>query len=122
MPLIVVLESDVLVRHIFRCLLEEVGYVVRDAARAADALRLCRQGPVDLVIIDTFLPKDEGLRLIRQLKEERLSLKIIALTGGMLHTDLRQRVIADGVHGVLDKPFPPSQLTDLVRKLVGPAL
>ncbi len=120
MPVIVVVESDTLVRHIFRCLLEEVGYVVHDAARAADALRYCREGPADLAIVDTFLPKEEGLQLIHQLKVERPSLKIVALTGGFLHTHLRQRVLEEGVHGQLDKPFPPSQLTDLVRKLVGP--
>lgn len=120
MPSIVVVESDSLVRRIFRFLLEDVKYAVHETARAAEALRHCRQNTVDLAIVDTFLPKEEGLQLIRQLRADYPHLKIIALTGGILNADLRKQVEKAGIDGLLDKPFPPSELLRLVHELIGP--
>ena len=53
-----------------RALLESVGYhVVGDCADGAAALRALRGAPVDLVLVDLYLPGEDGVDVSDQLVE-----------------------------------------------------
>ncbi len=110
-----------MVRRIFRLLLEEARHTVCATGQADEALTFCLDRLVELAIVDTFLPGEGGLRLIGRLKQEYPHVKILALTGGFLAADHRQRVVRMGVHALLDKPFPPSELLRVVQSMIAPS-
>lgn len=53
---ILIVESEPSVRKLLQRALERVGYAVQGVGTDVEALRLCRTGPVDLVLADVGLP------------------------------------------------------------------
>jgi CheY-like chemotaxis protein len=64
-----------------RTVLEELGYVIYTVAGGEDALRLLASQKVDLVITDFRMPNMDGVELITHLRQVRMDLPIILLSG-----------------------------------------
>ena len=82
MALILVIDDDQDMRNLLRLKLEQSGYEVVEAADGAEGIELYQEKPADLVITDIFMPKKEGLELIREFRKNFLNVKIIAISGG----------------------------------------
>ena len=63
-------------------LLTRSDYKVTVASSGIDGLRLYKEEPADLVIVDVFMPRTSGLDVIRRLKRDSPQAKIIAISGG----------------------------------------
>ena len=68
MPTILVIDDDALLRSAVRAALEAAGYVVIEAADGEKGLRLHREQGPDLVIVDIFMPEQDGLDVIRDVR------------------------------------------------------
>ena len=62
--------------------LEEAGHTVLVAANGREGARLYHKSPVDLVILDLYMPEQDGLATIRELRAASPRLPIIAMSGG----------------------------------------
>jgi DNA-binding response OmpR family regulator len=62
--------------------LEEAGHTVLVAANGQEGARLYHRNPVDLVILDLYMPEQDGLATIRELRAATPGLPIIAMSGG----------------------------------------
>jgi DNA-binding response OmpR family regulator len=124
MKIILVIDDDEDVRSCIRNILEHSGYSVLVAENGKVGIDICRHNPVDLVIVDLFMPEKEGIETIIELRKEYADLKILAISGGIpgygpdhfLH--IAQKLGADGT---LDKPFNMQQLLSKVENLLTPA-
>jgi DNA-binding response OmpR family regulator len=124
MKIILVIDDDEDVRSCIRNILEHSGYSVLEAENGKVGIDICRRNPVDLVIVDLFMPEKEGIETIIELRKEYADLKILAISGGIpgygpdhfLH--IAQKLGADGT---LDKPFNMQQLLSKVENLLTPA-
>jgi DNA-binding response OmpR family regulator len=124
MKIILVIDDDQDVRSCIRNILEHSGYSVLEAENGKVGIDICRHNPVDLVIVDLFMPEKEGIETIIELRKEYADLKILAISGGIpgygpdhfLH--IAQKLGADGT---LDKPFNMQQLLSKVENLLSPA-
>lgn len=118
------IDDDQDVRSCIRNILEHSGYSVLEAENGKVGIDICRHNPVDLVIVDLFMPEKEGIETIIELRKEYADLKILAISGGIpgygpdhfLH--IAQKLGADGT---LDKPFNMQQLFSKVENLLTPA-
>lgn len=81
-PRILVIEDDADQRELFKTALIGAGYDVLDAADGHAGLALYRQRPCDLVITDIFMPREDGIETIFELKTQHPQVKIIAISGG----------------------------------------
>lgn len=61
-------ENQLVLRKL---VLEREGYRVLTASSAAGAIEMIRSEPIDLVIVDYYMPGMNGLALARQLRESR---------------------------------------------------
>lgn len=98
------------------------GYDVVTAGDGLEALDQLTRAPVDLVLMDLALPVLDGWEATRRLKADSTTrhVPVVAVTA---HSpgELHQRALAAGCEQVLTKPFVPSELSDMVRRLVAPA-
>ena len=114
---VVVVDDDAPVRHLVRKTLEDAGYSVLVGANGRDALELCEEGPVDLLLTDLVMPERDGIETIRFFHKERPHIPVIAMSGGM--PDLLGAASILGARDVIEKPIDPQSLVAMVRKLIG---
>jgi CheY-like chemotaxis protein len=79
---ILIIDDNDPFRYLLRLTLEQAGYEVVDACNGREGLSRYRAAPTDVVIIDLFMPTQEGLETIQALRRERPTVKIIAISGG----------------------------------------
>ncbi len=114
--------------RIMRRLLTARGHVVEIAANVASALHLAGEsdgagGPpqeFDLLISDMGLPDGSGLDLMRELKQRKVILPAIALSGYGQEADLQQSRDA-GFLEHLVKPVSIPRLEEAIARTVGSA-
>jgi DNA-binding response OmpR family regulator len=119
MSSIVIHEENDLMRALLEEWLSNAGYSIRAGtpreARGADA--------VDLVIVSIYMPKQSGVRLVREVKAIHPGTPVIAVSG-QFHSGLPSNgatAQALGVQQVLAKPLTRRALLDAVRATIGPA-
>jgi DNA-binding NarL/FixJ family response regulator len=113
MTKIVIAEDYVVVREGIRDLLEanEGLSVVGEAASGRQVLRLLEKHRPDILITNLFLPGTDGLKLVRQIREEFPETRVIILTGcSQEHIVLE--ALKDGALGYVHKSFAGA---DLIR-------
>jgi len=92
------------------------GFVVEQAASAAEARVHLRDAPPDLVLLDIMMPGEDGLSLCRHLAETQ-SIPTILLTARGEATD-RIVGLEIGADDYVTKPFEPKELSARIRALL----
>jgi FixJ family two-component response regulator len=113
--IVLVVDDDGAVRAALKFALEMEGFAVRlyDGAAAV----LADQGLPDqgCLIIDYRMPQLDGLELIDRLRDRRIALPII-LISGRVNDQLRHRATLLGVSLVLEKPLSDAALVEGIRE------
>jgi len=100
---VLIVEDDTLIGMGLAAMLERLGHkVVGQAAGAAEAIQLYRQGQTDLVLMDIQLDETDGIELAKTLLGERRCPVIII--SAYSEPELVARAAAAGVFGYLVKP------------------
>lgn len=118
MNTILVVDDARMVRELIKSVLKRDGWEVLEAGDGETALDLCRTHNVDLLIIDIFLPKKGGLQVMRELEEESIKPKTIAISGGEAFNPASIVELAND-HGVLatfTKPLDVDSFVEAVEK------
>jgi CheY-like chemotaxis protein len=90
---------------------------VRGAASGEEALRLFREQPSDVAIIDIRMPGMDGYALTRAIKELRPATEVILVTGSVSDLDEKLiRSVQERAGFFITKPFSRSVLTSLVDR------
>lgn len=110
---IVVVDSDRACQRLFSGTLSVNGYEVSLASGNADGYALISATCPDLVILETLLPDDNGIKLIRLVREwsDMPIIVVSAATGEKRHIE----AFDAGADLYLEKPFSPSELLAGVR-------
>jgi two-component system phosphate regulon response regulator PhoB len=113
-PRILIVDDDASLRLLCRINLELEGYRVVEAQSVAEAEDALAAETVDLVLLDVHVGADDGLALMRSLRDREHAASVVLFTGSA-RLDAETRAEADGV---LPKPFRLEELFDVVRGLV----
>ncbi|MBO2456431.1 response regulator [Actinomadura violacea] len=114
---VLVVEDDPVAAEAHRSYVEQVaGFAVAGVVHSgADALRFCERSPVDVVLLDFYLPDTHGLTVCRALRAGGSEVDVIAVTSARDLAVIRSAV-SIGVVQYLLKPFTFASLRDkLVR-------
>ncbi|MEB3193523.1 MAG: response regulator [Cyanobacteriota bacterium] len=116
-----VVDDDPEVRSLLTTYLKEQGYDVRTLADGAQ-LKARLEGQLggerpDLLVLDLMLPGDDGLTLLRRLRDGGDSLPVLMLTA---RADGVDRIIGleQGADDYLAKPFLPRELTARIEAIL----
>jgi two-component system response regulator RegA len=102
-PSLLIVEDDDVLRSRLTRAFRARGYEVREAADAESGLRLAREDPPELALVDLRLPGSLGLDAVRSLRELDPSTSVVVLTGyGSIATALE--AVRLGATHYLTKP------------------
>jgi len=113
---VLVVDDDVTVREVVVSYLRAGGHEVVEAADGAEALRMMRSEPADLVVLDLMMPGIDGLEVCRRLRATG-DVPIIMLTALGAEVD-RVVGLESGADDYVTKPFSPRELVLRVDALL----
>jgi signal transduction histidine kinase len=96
------------------------GFQVHEACTGAEGLRLARELPADLVLLDVNLPDVSGLDVCRQLKSDTNTAAIPVLQMSATFTAAEHKVegLQCGADAYLTEPVQPSELVATIHALL----
>jgi heavy metal response regulator len=114
---ILIAEDEKKVAHFVKKGLQEEGYAVDVASNGEDGLTLATETPYDLIILDIYMPKLDGLTVLRRLREEKVRTPVLLLT---VRAAIEDKVLGldSGADDYLTKPFVFQELLARVRALL----
>ena len=121
MARILVIDDQEPIRRVVRRALEQDGHEVFDASDGELGMEILESQSFDVVITDIFMPGQDGIVTLRQIRKRFPTIKVIVISGGdstgMM--DLREDAELLGAVKSLQKPFNAREIMDLVREVVG---
>ena len=114
---ILIADDEQAVRGIVHFHLRGCGYEVAEASDCNTALRLCRESPPDLAILDHSMPDGTGVDLISQVLAIDAELPIVILTGHS-SVDLAVRAMSNGASHFLTKPVEMPALVAVIKRIL----
>ena len=117
MARILVIDDQEPIRRIVRRALEQNGHEVYDASDGELGMEILESQSFDLVVTDIFMPGQDGIVTLRQIRTRFPALKVIVISGGDSTglMDLRQDAELLGAVSTLQKPFNAREIMDKVR-------
>ena len=120
MARILLTDDDESFRRMLRLTLVRMGHTVDEARDGAQAWTKFQAHPADLVIMDLIMPEKEGLETIRLFRKNRVTAKILAISGGG-RVDARDMLAVAkqfGADAALSKPFSNDELLQALKQLL----
>jgi CheY-like chemotaxis protein len=115
---ILVIDDEEAVRGLFRAILEPIGYAVMEASNGRDGLRRYHESPTDVVITDLSMPDGDGAEVIRTLRSDHPSVKIVAVSGSKTEDEPVGEAQRLGADALLIKPLGVGELRETVARLL----
>jgi two-component system cell cycle response regulator DivK len=105
-------------RELLRLVLSSVGYEICEARNGHECLRMAKENPPDLVMVDLSMPGLDGWGVVRELRADAATVNIpcIAVTA---HTDRdRQRALETGFDAFVGKPYKTEEMLATVKRVI----
>jgi two-component system KDP operon response regulator KdpE len=112
-PLVLVVEDEPPIRKFLRASLEGQGYALVEADTAARALAEAAVRAPDIVLLDLGLPDQDGLEVLRRIREWS-PMPIVVLTARGRDDD-KVRALDAGADDYITKPFSVPELLARMR-------
>jgi len=114
---LLVVDDEPFLRDAVAASLRFLGFEVATAETGADALRLARGRPFDLVVLDVMLPDTDGFEVVRRLRQDGCGVPVIFLTARDTQAD-KVTGLTLGGDDYLTKPFGLEELAARVRSVL----
>jgi two-component system, cell cycle sensor histidine kinase and response regulator CckA len=112
-------EDNVLLAGLTQRLLEREGFRVLTAQNGFEAVDLhrCHRGEIVLAVLDSHLPKLDGLEAFRRMRKINPKLKGI-LASGFVSAEAESHVAQGELCGVLQKPYFGAELLAMIKHVI----
>jgi len=115
---ILVVDDEDSIRTSLAGILEDEGFRVMYANDGITALEVLRKDLPDLVLLDIWMPRVDGIETLRQIKELYPSLAVIMMSGhGTIETAVKSTKM--GAYDFIEKPLSLEKLLVCVRNALG---
>ena len=114
---VLVIDDEESLRALLQLALREGGYAVETARDGVDGLEQLKSKKFDLVLLDVWMPRMNGLELLTELQQLPAPPRVIMMTADhtpetLLHT-IRERA-----YQYIGKPFTLESMMELVGKVI----
>jgi CheY-like chemotaxis protein len=121
MAYILVIDDDIQFLGYLQEVLSGEGHKVETANNGIIGMRLLEQKKFDLLITDIFMPDKDGVELLREIRDNKIDLKIIGISGGGENyspDDALNIARALGAVRTLNKPFTKKDLIPIIQEVL----
>ncbi len=117
MKRILVIEDNETNMYLISFILRENGHEVIEARSGEEGVKLTIKEKPNLILMDIQLPGIDGLEATRRIRESKADseVPIIALTSYTMTGD-REKSLAAGCTGYIEKPINPDTFMDEIEK------
>lgn len=116
---ILIVDDSPSLRLVLSDLLINAGFLVLEAAVAQQALQLLDGRKIHLIICDLYMPGDDGLSLVQQLRElPAYKFTPVIMLSTETADDFKDKAYLLGAKAWVSKPFSPQQMLNAVAKLI----
>ena len=114
---LLVVDDEPFLRDAVAASLTFLGFQVTTADTGTEALRLARERPFDLVVLDVMLPDTDGFDVVRRLRRDGSRLPVIFLTAKDTQDD-KVTGLTLGGDDYMTKPFGLEELAARIRTVL----
>jgi len=114
---ILIVEDTESQREGLRLLLERAGHQITCAADGAEGLEKLRASSFDLLLVDVWMPRMNGIELLTALRAEPKKPRVIVMTADDTPETLLE-AIREQAYLYINKPIDPKKLVDLVKSVL----
>jgi two-component system, OmpR family, response regulator len=114
---LLVVDDEPFLRDAVAASLRFLGFGVSTAETGAEALRLARHQPFDLVVLDVMLPDIDGFDVMRRLRRDGREVPVIFLTARDTQAD-KVAGLTLGGDDYMTKPFGLEELAARIRTVL----
>lgn len=114
---ILIADDEEALRELLREQLSAQGYTIDEAPDGEVAVEKLQQGKYHLAILDINMPKKNGLEVLKHIREQKLPMRVIMLTG-RLGFSVGSESILLGADEYITKPFDLDYLEMAIKKVL----
>jgi CheY-like chemotaxis protein len=120
MKKVLVIEDNENNMKLITFILEKNGYSTVRASNGRIGINLAFKEKPDFIILDIQLPDMNGLEVLKEIRNSDINgdIPIIAVTSYALGGD-REKILAAGCSGYIEKPIDPVNVINQIQKVVG---
>lgn len=101
---ILIIDDEPAIRRTLKDILEDEGYSVLTEAKGRDGLGILAEEPVALVLLDIRLAEENGLDILRAIREKHPDVEVLMISGhGTIETAVE--AVRLGAYDFLEKPL-----------------
>jgi CheY-like chemotaxis protein len=109
-------DSNMARKQLLRALPPDWPVSIVQASNGVEAMAILRQGSIDVMLLDLTMPEMDGYQVLTALQEEKLSCKVIVVSGDVQEQAI-ERVMQLGALAFVQKPADPDLLKTTLDKL-----
>ncbi|MBU7449817.1 response regulator transcription factor [Leuconostoc citreum] len=117
MAKILVVDDEIAISTLLKYNLEENGYEVTVASDGQTAYDLAKQESFDAILLDLMLPVIDGMTLLKNLRQDKVSTPVILVTAKGDEFD-RVFGLELGADDYITKPFSPREVVARVKAVL----
>jgi two-component system OmpR family response regulator len=114
---LLLIEDDIKIALFVKAGLKEAGFAVDHATTGPEGLHMALTEPYDLAVIDIMLPQLDGLTIIGEMRNKKISTPVLILSAKR-SVDERVEGLKIGGDDYLTKPFAFSELLARIQALI----
>lgn len=119
-PTILVADDDDALRTLLRITLSDRDADLLFAADGEEALRLAREHPPRLALLDVRMPLVDGVEVCRRIKHDpRTADCVVIMLTSVIDDEVQHTALAAGAAAYVTKPFSPLRLMEQITTLLG---
>ena len=113
-----VIDDEQIVLDSVKKILESEGYAVFTASTGGSGISHALSEPFDVVLTDISMPRIDGYKVIRDIRQFNPTIPIMIITG---YASVNSAVEAMklGANHYIEKPFSPEQLMSAIAETIG---
>ncbi|MBR4277096.1 MAG: response regulator [Lachnospiraceae bacterium] len=115
---VLVVDDVAMNANVVKGLLRKTEVKVFTAYSGSDCIEMCKKDKFDLILMDHFMPKMDGIETLEELKKRDLiDCPVIALTANAI-AGMKEMYLSKGFDGYLSKPVKPDELEEMVKRFI----
>ena len=118
-PKILVIDDDFANRRVLRLVLTRNGYAALLAGDGYEGLRMAKEARPDLILLDFFMPGEDGFEVLAQLKAdpELRGIPVVIFTV-LVREESQRQALEMGAAAYVTKPFDIGEVITCIRRIL----